>query len=86
MSKRRDPYKLCRYDEDEVTPAQIDVAKRRVMPHLMNFHIVDWNLQTLLVACYLQGCRDLAETMVTRRMLVQQPEPINEDLPERFSD
>jgi len=52
--------------DDGITPAMIDAAERRVMPLLVNLRLMDFDLKRLLVSCYLQGVRDLAETLVNK--------------------
>ena len=52
--------------EDGVTPEAVELAERRIMPLLTNWRLMDYDLKRLLVSCYLQGIRDLAETAVNR--------------------
>ncbi len=43
---------------EEVPQSMIDVAVRRVAPHLDHLAMVDYNLRQLLVNCYMQGVID----------------------------
>lgn len=66
--KPRKTFALVRYQKDEITEEMIVVAEERIRPHLLNMGLADYDLKRILVDVYLQGCRDMAETIVNERL------------------
>ena len=66
MSRPKNPPGLCKNTDVTVEVARI--AERRVMPHLCNQNMVDFDLKKLLVNAYLQGCLDMADSLAMERM------------------
>ena len=63
MKKRRKTVaRLC--VEDGATDKAIQVAKRRTFYLLDNWRLMDYSMERLLVSCYFQGLRDMAETII----------------------
>lgn len=50
---------------DEVPAGTMAVAARRIAPHLHLMRMVDYDLPQVLANVYLQGCRDMAETLIS---------------------
>lgn len=55
--------------EDGVDENLIHVAGARISPLLRNLPLLDYDLKRALVSAYLQGCRDMAETVVKHEPL-----------------
>lgn len=47
----------------------LEAVRRRVLPHLVNLRQVDFDLETFAVNCYLQGLRDMSETVINNPSL-----------------
>lgn len=63
MRKLPDHLRVRRWERDELSDEIIPIAKRRVAGILMHQHLMDYNLLTLCVSCYVQGVADTAEAL-----------------------
>lgn len=59
---------LVRYEKGEIDETLIDVAKSRIQVHLHNMRMADYDLERILTNVYLQGCRDMAESIVNQQL------------------
>lgn len=66
---------LVRYETGEISAELRRAARSRVRAHLDHLAMVDYDLRQLAVNCYLQGTRDMAETIIRRPGLLSPPSP-----------
>lgn len=69
MAKKGRPKNVMVLVKEDCPQSIIDVATKRVMPHITNQHMVDFDLYQLAVNCYMQGVLDTTETLLNRGML-----------------
>ena len=53
---------------EECPKGTLAAAKKRVFCHLQSMNLIDFDLNTLAVNCYMQGARDMAETIINRQL------------------
>lgn len=54
---------------DDCPPAILDVATRRVLPHITHLQMVDFDIHQLAVNCYMQGLNDMACSLINKGMI-----------------
>ncbi len=50
--------------DDGATPETIAIADRRTMILLHEWRLMDYDMKRLLVSCYFQGIRDMAQAVI----------------------
>ena len=74
-TKRKWP-QVCHLSKDEgYTDDAVRIAKSRIAPLLLNWHLMDYNIIHLLASCYLQGVRDTADALV----ILEEKSPVTTD-------
>lgn len=69
MKRGRPSMKPLALIKDEVPLGSMELAKRRIQPHLLHLQLVGYDLAMVMAHCYLQGVRDMAETLIQKQMV-----------------
>lgn len=70
---------LCRYSKEDLPFLKgiMEVAKHRTADHLHYLRMVDYNLEAVLINCYMQGVLDVAEALEREKAIIQNDKESN---------